>query len=438
MTQYAPTSTELLERHKAVMAPWVELFYEHPIEITSGKGCIVTDRDGKQYLDFYSGIATNLLGYGVPEIGEAVSGRLGSGVVHTSTFYLIREQVELAERIAKLSGIPDPVVFFGCSGTEAIETALLVTTEYRNSNQVIAARYSYHGRSFGALSVTGDRQWQGAGLTPLRVAYARSGERRYGGMAALGEHDYVRACAEDLEELIVTATPQRTAAMIVEPVQGIGGAIPLLPGQLTAYAEVLHRHGIPLIVDEVQTGWGRTGRYWGYQWDDVVPDMLTFAKGVGNGLTLGGVVGRRDIMSSLSGRSVSTFGGNPLSTAAATATLDYIDSHDLVDQADTTGRIILEGLRTALADHPWVYEVRGRGLLQAVEFVDPDTGGPSPQTALAVQESCRERNLLVGVGGVHGNCIRMNPPLTLSEEQAREGLGTLTSVIRDVQDSRAA
>lgn len=436
MTQYAPTSEELLKRHRAVMAPWVELFYERPIEITSGKGCTVTDGDGKQYLDFYSGIAANLLGYDIPEIGEAVNGRLGKGVVHTSTFYLIREQVELAERIAGLSGVPDPVVFFCCSGTEAVETALLLTTEYSSSNQIIAARYSYHGRSFGSLSITGDRQWQGTGLTPLRVAYARSGERRYGGMAALDDQDYVRACADDLEELIATTTPQHTAAMIVEPVQGQGGAIPLLPGQLTAYAEVLRHHDIPLIVDEVQTGWGRTGRYWGYQWDDVTPDVLTFAKGVGNGLTLGGLVGRRDIMSSLSGRSVSTFGGNPLSTAAATATLDYIDSHDLVSHADTTGRILLEGLRSALADDPWVYEVRGRGLLQAVEFVDPDTAAPSPQTALKAQESCRERGLLVGVGGVHANCVRMMPPLTLSEEQAREGLDILASAIRDARDSR--
>lgn len=193
MTHDGARNGTLLSRHQKIMPPWVPLFYEEPLEIVRGDGCMVTDSRNKTYMEFYSGIATNTVGYGVPGIEEAVRERLRTGVVHTSTFYLIREQVELAERIADASGIPDPVVFFASSGTDAVETALLLATQYRGSQQVIALRYGYHGRSFGSLAVTGDRTWQGRGLSPLRVAYVHGGERRRGALARLGDEDYVRA-----------------------------------------------------------------------------------------------------------------------------------------------------------------------------------------------------------------------------------------------------
>ncbi|MFE0684738.1 aspartate aminotransferase family protein [Streptomyces sp. NPDC058961] len=421
---------ELLKRHRKVMPPWMPLYYDQPLEIVSGSGSTVTGSDGVSYLEFYSGIATNLVGYGIPEIQEAVQSQLRTGVVHTSTFYLIRKQVELAERIAGLSGIDDPVVFFTCSGTEAVETALLLTTQYRASNQVIALRYSYHGRSFGALAVTGDRNWQGRGLSPLRVAHARGGERRHGGMADLNDTDYVHACTEDLRELLATSTPEATAAMVVEPVQGIAGAVPLVPGQLASYQAVLREHDIPLIVDEVQTGWGRTGRYWGYQWHDVTPDVLVFAKGVGNGLTMGGLVGRREIMSSLSHPSICSFGGNPLSLTSALATLDYIDSHDLPARSAHAGRILVEGLQRCLADEPWVCQVRGTGLLAAIEYTRPGTLEPAVDMATSVQETCRDMELLVGVGGTSGNCVRLLPPLTVSDDQVRQAIRVITDATR--------
>ncbi|MFD7663903.1 aspartate aminotransferase family protein [Streptomyces sp. NPDC059788] len=422
--------TDLLSRHKNVMPPWMPLFYEEPLEIVRGAGCVVTGSDDKSYLEFYSGIATNTVGYGVPDIQEAVEKRLRTGVVHTSTYFLIREQVELAERIAALSGIPDPVVFFTCSGTEAVETALRLATEHRDSNQIIALRYGYHGRSFGSLAVTGDRSRQGSGLSPLRVAYAHGGERRRGALAGLDDEAYVRACARDLEETLRTCTPERTAAMIVEPVQGIAGAIPLAPGQLTAYDDVLRRHGIPLIVDEIQTGWGRTGRYWGHQWHDVTPDVLVFAKGVGNGFAMGGLVGRRDIMSALSAPTVSSFGGPPLSLTAALATLDHIDARDLPARAGQAGALFLDGLRESLAEEPWVCEVRGQGLLLAVEFAHPGTLEPAPEMAVKVQEECRELALLVGVGGTFGNCLRIMPPLTVSEEQVVQATQIIAAATR--------
>ncbi|WOP07029.1 aspartate aminotransferase family protein [Streptomyces cyaneofuscatus] len=421
--------SSLLQRHQGVTPPWVPLFYDSPLSIHHGDGCLVTDDEGKAYLDFYSGISTNLLGYNLPEVREALIGQLNTGVVHTSTFYLIRAQVQMAERVARLSGMDDPMVFFTCSGTEAVETALLLTTEYRDSSQVISLRRSYHGRSFGALAVTGIRCWQGRGLSPLRVAFAPGGRRR-GDRAGMDDAAYVRSTAEELEELIASSTPATTAAMLVEPVQGMGGAIPLAPGQLHAYQEILRRHDIPLIVDEIQTGWGRTGKYWGFQSHNVTPDMLVFAKGVGNGLTMGGVVGRREIMSALNVSSISSFGGNPLSMAAATATLDYIEEHSLPSHAERTGALLLEGLRRDLADVSWVYEVRGMGLLQAIEFAHPGSADPSSRMASAVQERCRRAGLLVGVGGAAGNCLRIMPPLIVSEEQARQGLDVITAAIR--------
>src|SRR5579862_5325925 len=161
--------SELLARHRAVIPNWVGIYYDEPIEITSGKGCRVTDAEGRSYLDFFAGILTNMLGYDIPEVREAVERQLGTGIVHTSTLYLIRQQVVLAEKIAKLSGIPDAKVFFVSSGTEANENALLLATAVRRSSQVLALRNSYHGRSFGAIAITGNRSWKSSQLSPLNV-----------------------------------------------------------------------------------------------------------------------------------------------------------------------------------------------------------------------------------------------------------------------------
>ncbi|MEU6120399.1 aminotransferase class III-fold pyridoxal phosphate-dependent enzyme [Streptomyces sp. NPDC047123] len=429
--------SDLMDRHRAVLPPWVPLFYDEPLEIESGSGRMVRGADGRDYLDFYAGVAVNTLGYDVPEIREAVERKMRTGIVHSSTFYLVREQIDLAERIAAASGIDDPVVFFTTSGSDAVETALLLATQYRRSQQVIALRYAYHGRSFGALSVTGDRAWQAQGFTPLRVAYARSGDKRNGGLAGLDDAAYAEACAEDLREIIATGTPERTAAMLVEPVQGVAGAVPLVPGQLRAYADVLEQHDILLIADEVQTGWGRTGRYWGYQWHDVTPDLLVFAKGVGSGFPLGGVVGRREVMTSLPGASVSTFGGNPLACAAALATLDYVDAHDLPAHALTMGRLLRETLDTKLKD-PGVGHVRGTGLLMAVEFVDPLSREPDVSRALRVQERCRHRGLLVGLGGAFKNCLRIMPPLTVTAAEVRQAAGIIAAAVDDVPGGEGA
>ena len=421
---------DLITRHRAVMPAWLALYYDHPMEIVSGSGCRVTGSDGRDYLDFFAGILTNMLGYDNEAVRHAVEEQMARGVMHTSTLYLLSGQIELAEKLARLSGIPDAKVFFTSSGTEANEAALLLATQARRSNQVIALRNSYHGRGFGTVAVTGNRGWSASSLSPVQVVYAQGG-RRVGAFAGFDDAAYIEAAVADLRDLLATATAGDVACMLAEPVQGVGGfAIPP-DGLLGAYAEVLAEHGILFISDEVQTGWGRTGdHFWGYEAHGVVPDALTFAKGIGNGTAIGGVVARADLMDCLQANSISTFGGNPIATAAANATLDYLLEHDLQKQAAVTGRLLLDGLRDAVTGLPGVADVRGKGLMIGVELVRPGTDEPDAAAASAVLEATRERGLLIGKGGLYGNCLRVAPPLTLAESEARQGLDRMVDAMR--------
>ncbi|MBA0126595.1 aminotransferase class III-fold pyridoxal phosphate-dependent enzyme [Haloechinothrix sp. YIM 98757] len=421
---------ELLHRHRAVMPGWLSLYYDEPIEITGGHGRHVTDGTGRTYLDFFAGILTNAIGYDIGEISEAIRSQLDTGVVHTSTLYLIRRQVELAERIAELSGIDDAKVFFTSSGTEANEAALLLATQYRRSNQVLALRNSYHGRAFATTGITGNRGWSPSALSPLQVSYVHGGYRYRGPLRGLSDADYIRACTEDLREVLATTTAGDVACMIAEPIQGVGGFATPPDGLFAAYAEVLGEYGIPFISDEVQTGWGRTGEhFWGIGAHGLTPDAMTFAKGLGNGLAIGGVVARGELMDCLTANSISTFGGNPLSTTAATATLDYLLSHDLQANAAERGAFLLRRLREAGRPDGVVGEVRGKGLMIGIELVEPGTTEPSPRAATAVLEATRAAGLLVGKGGLHGNVIRLAPPMTLTADEATEGSRILLDAI---------
>jgi 4-aminobutyrate aminotransferase len=420
----------LIDRHRAVLPNWMALYYADPIEIVHGNGRRVTDSHGKTYLDFFAGILTNAIGYDVAEIGDAVRKQLDTGIMHTSTLYLIRSQVELAERIAELSGIPNAKVFFTNSGTEANETALMLATQYRRSNQVLAMRNSYHGRAFATVGVTGNRGWSASSLSPVKVSYVHGGYRYRSPFAALSDADYIRACTDDLREVIQTTTSGDVACMIAEPIQGVGGFCVPPDGLYGAFAEVLAEHGILLISDEVQTGWGRTGEhFWGIDAHGVVPDMMTFAKGLGNGLAIGGVVARGEVMDSLGANSISTFGGNPVATVGALAVLDYVSDHDLQANAAAQGTRLMNGLRAIAERTPAVGDVRGKGLMIGVELVEPGGNTPSVAIAAAVLEESRARGLLVGKGGLHNNVIRLAPPMTVTEDEVDEALEALTGAI---------
>ena len=428
----------LLDRHHAVLPDWVGLYYAEPLELVRGSGSRVTDSAGRTYLDFFCGILTNMLGYDLPEVRAAVERQLATGIVHTSTLYLIRNQVDLAEKLAGLSGIEQAKVFFTNSGTEANETALMLATAARHSNQVLAMRNSYHGRSFGAVAITGNLAWKSSPLAPFSVQYLHGTDRQLPAFARLSGAEYTEACTADLRHLLTAGAAREVACLIAEPVQGVGGFTMPPDGLLGAYQRVLSEHGILYISDEVQTGWGRTGdHFWGYQAHGVRPDMITFAKGLGNGFAIGGVIARGDLMDGLPGSGISTFGGNPLSTAAAGAALDYLLSHDLQQNAATLGSMIIGVLAEATAPLAAVGEVRGKGLMFAVDLVDPRTGEPSPALATRVLEETRERGLLIGKGGLFGHALRMAPPMNLTETDAKEGLGILVDALRAV-DAEAA
>ncbi|MGC4755756.1 aspartate aminotransferase family protein [Micromonospora trifolii] len=422
---------DLLARHRAVLPSWMPLYYAEPIELVSGSGRRVTDAQGRSYLDFFGGVLTNMIGYDIPEIREAVERQLATGIAHTSTLYLIRQQVELAEKIAQRSGIPDARVFFTNSGTEANEAALLVATNHRRSHQILAVRNSYHGRSYAAMGVTGNRNWSASGLNPLQVAWLHSGDRVRGLLARLSAEEQVDAAVEDLREVLATQTAGDVAALIAEPIQGVGGFVHPPDGLFAGWKKVLDEHGILFIADEVQTGWGRTGEhFWGYQAHGITPDLLTFAKGIGNGFALAGVVGRAEVLQAVPAISFSTFGGNPISTAAGNAVLDYLIAHDLQANAASVGAILADGLRSAVGGLDCVAEVRGKGLMLGVEFVRPGSSEPDPALTNRVFEAARDGGLLTGKGGLYGNVLRMGPPLTLTEEEAREGLAILVDAIR--------
>ena len=306
------TNAELLERHRAVLPNWLSLYYDPPISFDYGKGRHVFDVEGNRYLDFFGGILTTSLGYDIPEITEAVRTQ-ASRTFHTSTLYLSESMIELAELIAGLSGIPDAKVFFTTSGTEANDTALMLATVSRRSNQVLALRNSYHGRSFTTIAITAQRSWSPTSVSGLSVNYVHGGYRLRSPFRLLDDEAYTDACIDDLTQVFDMMTSGDVAAMIAEPIQGVGGFATPPDGFFGAMKKELDNRGVLFISDEVQTGWGRTGEnFWGYQAHAMTPDILTFAKGVANGLALGGVVASADLMDSLPGNSLSTFGGNPM------------------------------------------------------------------------------------------------------------------------------
>jgi 4-aminobutyrate aminotransferase len=419
----------LLERHRNVLPNWIGLYYDQPIQLVDGQGCCVRDAEGREYLDFFGGILTTMAGYNVPEIVQAIQ-RQAERMVHTSTLYLIEPMIELAELIVSLAPMPNAKVFFTASGSEATDLALMLATTVRRSNQVLALRNSYHGRSFAAQAITGIRGWSASSLSPLNVSYVQSGYKYRSPFKYLDDDAYAAACATDLRDVILTCTAGDVAAFIAEPIQGVGGFVVPPPNYFRALKEVLDEYGILYISDEVQTGWGRTGEaFWGCQAYGVQPDVVTFAKGIANGLTMGGVIARAEIMDSVQANSISTFGGNPLSSTAGLATLRYVLDHDLQANAKKVGDHMLQRLKSLEGRYPCVGQVRGKGLMIAVEVVEPD-GRPAPAKTNAIHEATKRRGLLLGKGGFFGNCFRIAPPLSVTLEEADKACDIIEACIK--------
>ncbi|MEQ8841844.1 MAG: aspartate aminotransferase family protein [Acidimicrobiales bacterium] len=425
------TSAELHERYKAVLPSYVKPLYAEPISIDRGEGGYVWDLEGNRYLDFFGGVLTTMIGHSNPAVVAAVQAQAAK-VMHTSTLYLSEPMIALAEEIAAISGIPDARVFFTTSGSEANDTAILLATSLRKSNQVLAMRNSYHGRSFTAQAITSHRSWSSTSLSGLSVNFVQGGYRLRSPFRHLDDDEFTAACVDDLQQVIDMMTAGDVACLIAEPIQGVGGFATPPDGFFGSLGKVLANHGILFVADEVQTGWGRTGEnFWGYQAHDIIPDMLTFAKGVGNGITLAGIVARAEIMDTISALSFSTFGGNPLSAAAGLATLRYVRDNDLQGNALRMGERLTAALAPVVERTPWIAELRGKGLMQAIEMVHPDSIEPDSGRAGDVLEGCKRRGLLVGKGGLYNNAIRITPMLDVSEDEIDEGVAALVAAIEE-------
>ncbi len=422
----------LNERYKAVLPAFLSAMYDEPISIDRGEGSWVWDLDGNKYMDWFGGVLTTMIGHSHPDVVAAVQ-QQAAKVMHTSTLYLSEPMIELAEEIAGLSGIPDARVFFTTSGSEANDMAIMLATAYRKSNEVLAMRNSYHGRSFTAQAITSHRSWSNTAVSGLSVSFVQGPYQLRSPHPDLDDEGYTQACVSDLVQVIDMMTAGDVACLIAEPIQGVGGFATPPDGFFGAMHKVLDEHDILFVSDEVQTGWGRTGdHFWGYQAHGIVPDMLTFAKGVGNGITLAGIVARSDIMNVLPHLSFSTFGGNPLSAAAGLATIKHVRDADLQANAFDRGAQIQARLGPVAERTSWIAELRGRGLMYALETVHPDSIEPDVKRSKELLERTKDKGLLIGKGGLYGNVLRLTPMLTITKAELDDGLDKLIAAIDEI------
>ncbi len=381
---------------------------------------------GKRYLDFFGGIVTVGLGHCEPRVVAAIEKQIKT-LQHVSTLFPTEPLVALAERVCELFPGERPAkAFFTNSGTEAIETAILTARIHTQRSEVIALRHGYHGRSMLAMSMTAHSPWRLGGVQDPSIRHARA-PYCYRCPLKLSYPSCGVACAEDVEDVIKTTTSGRPAAFIAEPIMGVGGFITPpkeYPGRV---AEIVRRHEGLYIADEVQTGWGRTGGTWfGIEQYGVKPDIVVGAKSLGNGVPIGLTMARAAVADSWKGSTIATFGGNPVTAAAAKTVIDVIESDGLVQNAATTGghfRQRLEGLREK---HAVVGDVRGMGMMQALELVkDRETKEPAPERATAVLEAAKDQGLIIGKGGLYGNVLRISPALNVTPADADQAADLL-------------
>ena len=420
-------SNDVRNGHKKHLFPAVANFYQEPVVLHEGNGLRIRDLDGNEYLDFFGGILTVSIGHANEEVNQAVIAQLGR-LSHVSTLYPTVPIVELAEKLARVTPGSLDKCFFTASGTEADETAVMLAQVYTGSSELIALRHGYSGRSLLAQALTAHAPYRATGTQIAAIKHAPSPYcYRCPFKQTYPSCDV--ACARDLEELIQTTTTGRIAGMLAEPIQGVGGFVTPPREYFEIAAEIVRKYGGVFISDEVQTGFGRTGTMWGIQQYGVEPDMMTMAKGIANGLPLAAVVATPAIAESFTKNTISTFGGNPLSCAAANKVLDIIERDDLADNARRTGELLRAGLEALQRDYPkMIGDVRGMGLMQAMELVKDETVQDrthNPQAVNQLFEETKRRGLLIGKGGLYGNVVRITPMLTVGAAEVEEALAVM-------------
>ncbi|HPU95797.1 MAG: 5-aminovalerate aminotransferase DavT [Firmicutes bacterium ADurb.Bin153] len=417
------------EKYAKYMFPTVRTLYEEPIVMSRGSGHYLYDEDGKEYLDFFGGILTCGIGHANPKVAEAVS-KQAHTLQHCSTLYIIPGQVELAERL--LGIVPKGIskFTFANSGTEAIEAAILMAQIATGNDEIIALRHSYSGRSKLAIELTALHNWK-QGMAPSgNVKYTHNGYC-YRCAFGLGYPSCGMKCAYDLEELIRTSTRGSIAALIAEPVQGVGGVIVPPPEFFPIVADITRKHGGIFISDEVQTGFGRTGGKWfGIEHWGVEPDAITAAKQMASGAPIGALMARAELADRWTAPSISTFGGNPVTMAAACATIDFMKENDTKANAEAMGARLTDGLSRLQRKYPCMGDVRGKGLMIGIEFVK-EGKEPAAGLLLKVLEGTKRRGLLVGKGGLDGNVMRLAPHLTITQGEIDGALSVLEDSIAE-------
>jgi len=420
------TSAEIVHGQREYLLPSMLHMYSEPLSLVEGKGVRVKDAEGREYLDLFAGILTTSVGHCNPRVNDAVNtqmNRLG----HVSTLYSTGMQVEAAKRIAEISPGELRRTFFSNSGTEAIETALMMACLATGQNEIIGLRVGYHGRSFMATSVTAHSGWRPLSTPIAGIKHAKSPNAYRCPYKQPCDDTCVDKFVDDLEEVIVTSTNGRPAAFIAETIQGVAGYVVPPPTYFEKAAEVIHSYGGLLIIDEVQAGFGRCGKHWfGIDHWGVEPDIMVMAKGIANGAPVGATVTTDEIAHAWKGKTISTFGGNPVSMAALYATQDELKACDAPANAEARGAELRAGLEAIQSRHPWVGDVRGMGLMQAMEIVkDPMTKEPDNDRTAAFLQATRDEGLLIGVGGLNGTVVRIGPALNISSEDIAEGLAKL-------------
>ncbi|MFQ5913489.1 MAG: aspartate aminotransferase family protein [Nitrospinota bacterium] len=431
MAERANRSQEVREKSQKYLFPAARTYYEEALVIERGRGATVVDADGREYLDFFAGILTVGVGHCHPRVAERTAEQVGR-LQHTSTLYLTEPAASLAERLAQVTPGRLQKTFFTNSGSEANETAVLAARTFTGSHEVLALRHGYSGRTTVAMSLGGQASWRlagsdsGAGVVHAAnyYCYRCPYEQTYPSCDLL--------CARDLEQVIQTSTGGRIAALVAEPIQGVGGFIVPPKEYFQVAVEIVRRYGGIFICDEVQTGFGRTGgKMFGIQHFGVEPEVMTFAKALGNGAPIGATIAVPEVADSVKGLTISTFGGNPVSAEAARATLEVIVSEELVHNAQVVGEHLRARLEALKERFPLVGDVRGMGLMLALELVG-EGKRPAPEALNRLFEETKRRGLLIGKGGIFGNVVRLTPPLNVEKSDVDTAVEILEASLEAV------
>ena len=416
---------EVLQKHKQYLFPCVVNYYAQPLVVDHARAQYVFDIEGRRYLDFFGGILTISVGHCNQKVTAKVKTQIDR-LQHTSTLYPNQAIVALAEKLAQITPGNLQKSFFTNSGTEANESAVQLARMATGSFEVVALRHGYSGHSMVAKSLTAHAPWRAGGMVSVGIEHAIN-PYCYRCPLKLRYPDCEVACADDVEDVIRTSTSGRIAAFLAEPIQGVGGFITPPLEYFKKVFKIIKKFGGLFIADEVQTGFGRTGKKWfGIEHWDVEPDILTTAKGMANGTPVGATIAKPEIADAFQGMTISTFGGNPVTAVAARATIEVIEEEKLLDNAHTVGAHLRRKLEELQEKYPLIGDVRGMGLMQALELVkDRQTKEPASQELMQLMERSKENGLLIGKGGLWGNVVRLSPPLNASQADVDEAVRIL-------------